>query len=100
MPELLLLLPEFEPASLLVPGSVPLLLLVPEFVPVSLVLPETIARGKKSIGVFYGAGHMRGIEEALIGKMGFKPAGVEWRVAWDMRSGHVEGQTKPATRTD
>jgi hypothetical protein len=50
------------------------------------VLERTIAGGKKNVGVFYGAGHMRGLEDALLGEMGFKRTGVEWRVAWDMRT--------------
>ena len=49
-------------------------------------LEQTIKDGKKNIGVFYGAGHMRGLEDALVEDMGFKRTGVEWRVAWDMRS--------------
>jgi hypothetical protein len=49
------------------------------------VLERTIGDGKRNIGVFYGAGHMRGIQEALVDRMGFKLAGVEWRVAWEMR---------------
>ena len=50
------------------------------------VLRETLAKGTaKSIGIFYGAGHMRGIEDELVGRMGFKRVGVEWRTAWDMR---------------
>jgi hypothetical protein len=59
------------------------------------VLERTIGQGKRSIGVFYGAAHMRGIEEALVGKMGFTRAGVEWRTAWDMRA-PADGQAKPA----
>jgi len=27
---------------------------------------------------------MRGIEDVLVGKMGFKRTDVEWRTAWDM----------------
>ena len=54
------------------------------------MLERTIAEGKKDIGVFYGAGHMRGIEDALVGEMGFKRTAVEWRVAWDMKT--PEGQ--------
>jgi hypothetical protein len=49
------------------------------------VLKRTIKEGKHNIGVFYGAGHMRGIQEALVDRMGFKLTGVEWRVAWEMR---------------
>jgi len=48
------------------------------------VLKKTIASGKKNIGIFYGAGHMRGLEDALLDDMGFERTGVEWRVAWDM----------------
>jgi hypothetical protein len=50
------------------------------------VLRQTIAQGKRAIGVFYGAGHMRGIEKELVETLGFKRTGVEWRVAWDMRA--------------
>ena len=48
------------------------------------VLRETIDAGKKNVGVFYGAGHMWGLEETLVGEMGFERVGVEWRTAWDM----------------
>lgn len=48
------------------------------------VLEETIEAGKKNIGVFYGAGHMRGLEDALVSEMGFERVTVEWRIAWDM----------------
>lgn len=50
------------------------------------VLERTIGEGRKNLGVFYGAGHMRGLEDALLGRMNFKRTGVEWRVAWDMRT--------------
>ena len=48
------------------------------------VLKETIEAGKKNVGVFYGAGHMYGLEDTLVGEMGFQRVGVEWRTAWDM----------------
>ena len=47
------------------------------------VLKETVAAGKKNVGVFYGAGHMSGLEAGLV-EMGFKPDKTEWRVAWDL----------------
>jgi hypothetical protein len=61
------------------------------------VLQETVASGKKNIGVFYGAGHMRGLEDALLEK-GFKRAGVQWRLAWDMepRTSTTRPTAKPA----
>lgn len=55
------------------------------------VLGETIEDGKKNIGIFYGAGHMHGIEDVLVGEMGFERVGVEWRLAWDMTA-------KPTTK--
>jgi hypothetical protein len=47
------------------------------------VLKETIAAGKKNIGIFYGAAHLKDMEKRLA-DMGFKRTGVEYRVAWDM----------------
>jgi hypothetical protein len=47
------------------------------------VLDEQIAAGKKYIGIFYGAGHLRMMEESLEAE-GFHKVGVVWRTAWDM----------------
>jgi len=47
------------------------------------VLKETIASGKKEIGIFYGAAHMADMEKR-IKEMGFNKVSTEWRVAWDM----------------
>ena len=64
------------------------------------VLEREIAAGKKNLGVFYGAGHMRGIEDALLGEMGFTRTGVEWRVAWDMRGSDADLQGKKDFRDE
>jgi len=58
------------------------------------VLADTLAAGKKNVGVFYGAAHMRDMEERLAA-MGFKRTGVEWRVAWEIPPGTVP-TTRPA----
>lgn len=58
------------------------------------VLKQTIESGKRNVGVFYGAGHMRGLEDALVGEMGFRRTAVEYRVAWDMTGN--PSATKPA----
>jgi len=58
------------------------------------VLKETIADGKKNIGIFYGAGHMRGLEDALL-DMGFQRTGVEWRLAWDMTAKPTTKKAEP-----
>jgi hypothetical protein len=49
------------------------------------VLKERLAKGDKKVGIFYGAGHLRGMEKILTTEMGFTQAGEpKWRVAWDM----------------
>ncbi len=47
------------------------------------VLKDTIRSGKKDIGIFYGAAHMRDMESRLA-LMGFKRTRLEWHTAWDM----------------
>jgi hypothetical protein len=59
------------------------------------VLRETIDDGRKDIGIFYGAGHMWGLEGVLVGEMGFERSGVEWRTAWDMTGAPT---TKPGPK--
>lgn len=49
------------------------------------VLKDEIEAGKKHIGVFYGAAHLRGMEAIMTKDMGFKQVGApEWLVAWDL----------------
>src|SRR5258706_936319 len=48
------------------------------------VLSTTLADGKKHISIFYGAAHMPGLSETLTKDLGFKPVGIEWRMAWDL----------------
>lgn len=47
------------------------------------VLKEQIAAGRKNIGIFYGAAHLKDLEQRLL-DMGFKRTAVEYRIAWDM----------------
>jgi hypothetical protein len=48
-------------------------------------LQEVLANGKhRRSAVFYGGGHMPGIEAALIGKLHAKVTGEEWLAAWTM----------------
>jgi len=62
------------------------------------VLKDTIAAGKKNIGIFYGAAHMKDMEKRLE-DMGFKRTGVEYRVAWDMSPrGAAKGAAKGGGR--
>jgi hypothetical protein len=47
------------------------------------VLREQIKEGKKFIGIFYGAGHLKRMEAALEDE-GFRKVGQTWRVAWEI----------------
>lgn len=47
------------------------------------VLKDQITAGKKNLGIFYGAAHLKDMEKRLE-DMGFKRDKVEYRVAWDL----------------
>jgi hypothetical protein len=47
------------------------------------VLDKEIAAGKKTLGIFYGAGHMSDMEKRLLDR-GFHKTDAQWRVAWNM----------------
>lgn len=50
------------------------------------VMREQMEAGKKNMAIFYGAGHMKGMEELMTTLMGFKAVGEpEWLTAWDLR---------------
>jgi hypothetical protein len=61
------------------------------------VLKEMLAKGdKRNIAIFYGAGHLKGMEKILTSEMGFHQVGPPfWRVAWDM-TGTAEATSKPS----
>jgi hypothetical protein len=63
------------------------------------VLREMLAKGdKRNIAIFYGAGHLKGMEKILTEEMGFHQVGPPfWRVAWDMTM-TSQSTTKPATK--
>ena len=57
------------------------------------VLKQEMDAGKKYIGIFYGAGHLKLMEQMLF-DMGFAKVGVTWRTAWDIPPAPA---TQPAT---
>ena len=60
------------------------------------VLGEQIDAGKKNIGIFYGAGHLKTMEETMVKEMGFRRIGTTWRTAWDL--GLPPAKEEPATK--
>ncbi|XP_078170175.1 uncharacterized protein LOC144564449 [Carex rostrata] len=51
------------------------------------VLKETIAEGKTSIALFYGAGHMPDFHKRLVQELDMVPVSVEWYTAWSIKEG-------------
>lgn len=63
------------------------------------VLREQMEAGKKNLAIFYGAGHLQGMEELMTELMGFKAVGEpEWLTAWDLREEQPKRRTNPPTR--
>lgn len=49
------------------------------------VLRNQQKKGKRKIGIFYGAGHLSDMHERLVKDFGLVPVSVEWLEAWDLR---------------
>ncbi len=55
------------------------------------VLDAEIKKGKHRIAIFFGVGHMADFERRLALEYGMKKVSVNWRNAWDLRDGAIEG---------
>lgn len=49
------------------------------------VFLQELAKGKKRIGIFYGAAHMPDFERRLVLELGLRRDRVRWTSAWDLR---------------
>ena len=49
------------------------------------VLDREIKAGKKKLGIFYGAGHLKDMHERLINDYGMEIVDTKWLDAWDLR---------------
>jgi hypothetical protein len=49
------------------------------------VLDKELQRGKKNLGIFYGAGHLKDMHERLIKDYGMQPEKVDWLDAWNLQ---------------
>jgi hypothetical protein len=61
------------------------------------VLRKQIALGKQKIAIFYGAGHMKDIEQRLRADFGLVPVSTRWLVAWNMADPLKKPAAKPQT---
>jgi hypothetical protein len=48
------------------------------------VLKDQLAAGKKSLGIFYGAGHLNDMDERLRKDFGLTPVSITWMTAWNL----------------
>ena len=55
------------------------------------VLDAEIRKGKRRIAIFYGVAHMSDFERRLVSEYGMKKVATNWRNAWDLRDGAIEG---------
>lgn len=49
------------------------------------VLDEQLEGGKKKLGIFYGAGHLKDMHERLVKEYGMEPVETKWMNAWDLQ---------------
>jgi hypothetical protein len=49
------------------------------------VLKDELDAGKKTVAVFYGAGHLDDMAERLEADFGMKPTSTKWLAAWDLQ---------------
>jgi len=50
------------------------------------VLKKQLAAGKRRVGIFYGAGHLKDMAKRLEEDFGMRSDGHDWLTAWDLRS--------------
>ncbi len=48
------------------------------------VMQEQIQKGKRYLGIFYGAGHLEDLDRRLR-QQGFRRTGIQWLTAWDLK---------------
>jgi hypothetical protein len=61
------------------------------------VLDRVLKEGNTNVAIFYGAAHLKGMEEILVNEMGFRPL-IEpsWITAWKIPPAAESGTTRPA----
>ena len=55
------------------------------------VLDAEIKKDRRRIAIFFGVGHMTDFEQRLTTEYGMKKTSTNWRNAWDLRDGAIEG---------
>lgn len=58
------------------------------------VMEQELKKGRRKVGIFYGAGHFADMEKRMVEEHGFKRTGEEWLVAWHLRDPKAEAATE------
>jgi hypothetical protein len=58
------------------------------------ILKRQIAKGRRKLAIFYGAGHMLDMEQRLIDDFGLRRDSVVWISAWDLSEGLAKKKAK------
>jgi len=64
------------------------------------VLRREIGKGKKRLGIFYGAGHMADMAQRLADEFNLARAHTRWLTAWDLRSNSAKKKAQATTATE
>ncbi len=59
------------------------------------VMDQQLKKGKKKVGIFYGAGHFSDMEKRMTSDYGFERESEDWLVAWHLRNPAERDRTKP-----
>jgi hypothetical protein len=57
------------------------------------VMHRQLGKGKKKVGIFYGAGHFADMEKRMVSEYGFERTGEKWMIAWHLRDPAKEKAT-------
>ena len=59
------------------------------------VMVRELKKGKKKVGIFYGAGHFADMEKRMVAEYGFKRKSEDWLVAWHLRNPEENKKSDP-----
>ena len=60
------------------------------------VMDRELKKGKKKVGIFYGAGHFADMEKRMVAEYGFERESEDWLIAWHLRDPEENAASQPA----
>ena len=59
------------------------------------VMDRELRKGKKKVGIFYGAGHFSDMEKRMVADYGFARKSEDWLIAWHLRNPETSAASGP-----